>query len=173
MFLNLLPCATRASATTWRDLLQRIHQWEVGALPHRWFPFGKMDFGAFKPAAIDSTFNFVHFHTFDRLTGRDDLVGLSGMGTDSYFVPFSAHWEIKLATGLPALRIDYRPSLLSSERFDALVSLYRAAAASFASGLDEQIEVKPPTATASPPVSAARRRFALASGRARGGRPGG
>jgi amino acid adenylation domain-containing protein len=104
LFLNCVPVHARVGRGTWSDLIREVFAAEQRLLPHRRYPFAQMwrDLGG---PAYHCSFNYVDFHTFDRLAALRTVKPLDWW--------FSDRSEFTLAVG-----VERRPR---SPDFDVVV----------------------------------------------------
>lgn len=67
LFLNSLPLRARLERGTWRELALSIHALEQALLPHRRYPLQAIQQFTGGDTLINTLFNFVHFHVYQRL----------------------------------------------------------------------------------------------------------
>ena len=71
LFLNTLPCRLRLPEAGWDTLLRQVLAAETAILPHRWLPLSEI----LRPTGLrlETSFNFVDFHVYDRLRAGSDV----------------------------------------------------------------------------------------------------
>ena len=88
LFLNTLPFRLRLAPGSWASLVRAVFEAERETLPFRWFPAAEIQRLRGGEALFETTFNFIHFHVYDRLDAEvRDAVSVR-------------RWQIELNTDL-------------------------------------------------------------------------
>ncbi|MEU8379033.1 amino acid adenylation domain-containing protein [Streptosporangium sp. NPDC048865] len=133
LFLNTLPVHTTLPGGTWSDLVRHVSELDTRIQRHRRFPMTEIARLTGMPAAVDSYFNYTHFHV-DRerdTTGRglDVLEHHASVETEA---AFQVEFAVDPAAGRLTLEICYDPVRFTPERMEHAVHHYRAVLAALA-----------------------------------------
>ncbi|PMQ03274.1 Gramicidin S synthase 2 [Dyella sp. AD56] len=69
LFLNTLPLRVHLSPCRWRDLVMQVHQAELAAIEHRYYPYFRLHREHGGASLFDAIFNYVNFHVYGALEG--------------------------------------------------------------------------------------------------------
>jgi amino acid adenylation domain-containing protein len=128
LYLNTIPFRQELGAGTWVDLARRAYETECGALPYRRYPMAEVQRLLGPQDVIETTFNFIHFHVYQGLTGlggievldalayeRTNFVLMATFGLD----PISPQSDVSLT-------LHYDAAELCEEQIEAIADSYAA-----------------------------------------------
>ena len=124
LFLNTAPFRILSAGGNWLDLIQAALRADEAVHPHRRYPLAELQKSWGRQALFETAFNFVHFHVFDALRDRPDLVVLDSrffdQNTFAYFAQFSADGPARTLQ----LELRYDPVEFTREQVVEFVDLY-------------------------------------------------
>jgi aryl carrier-like protein len=100
LFLNTLPFRLKLHGDTWTDLIRQTFEAERELLPFRRYPMAQIQQDLGRQRLFETSFNFTHFHAYERLRELGDLEVLD--------------WQSFAVTDL-VLLVNFRLNVLSGE----------------------------------------------------------
>jgi len=127
LFLNTLPFRQRLSGETWVELIRNTFELECEMLPYRRYPLAQLQSDLGGKTLFDVTFNFVHFHVYQRLSQLEKLTFLgSGYFEETNF-PLMANFGLTLSSSQIQLILIYDVTRLSADQIESIGRYYTAA----------------------------------------------
>jgi amino acid adenylation domain-containing protein len=136
VFNNVVPFLADDVGGTWADLVEAVFEAETRALPHRRYPYARLNREHRLQELFDTLFVFTHFHVYDRLAGLEELEVLAGEAPDQTYFPLTAHFNVETRAGGLRLLLDYDPRSFSPEYVTGLASRYERALRAMATDPD-------------------------------------
>ena len=93
LFLNTLPFRQRLTSGTWVELVQAVFANEYALLPYRRYPLGELQRSNSGRPLIETAFNFVHFHVYQRLQAIGGLDVLDQHSMEQTNLLLMAHFS--------------------------------------------------------------------------------
>ncbi len=124
LFLNTVPFRQRLPDGSWLELLQDTFRLERELLPHRRYPLAELQRALGGVPLFETSFNFTHFHVFERLRAVDGLELLDA--SDFNRTSFALHVEAGLhyLTSEVRLQLCYDPGNLPDAQAEAVAGYY-------------------------------------------------
>jgi amino acid adenylation domain-containing protein len=126
LFLNTLPLVMALPGGSWTDLAVACFAAERKLLTHRRFPIA--DLMANSTAAepvYEAVFNFVHFHTYDKLRELDELQVLDVQFFEKTNFTFSAVFGRVVGSRQIELRLEYDSNQFSDAQIRSVTDFYQ------------------------------------------------
>ncbi|HVB39028.1 MAG TPA: amino acid adenylation domain-containing protein, partial [Vicinamibacterales bacterium] len=127
LFLNTAPLRVAVSGGSWRSLVRSTFEAERALLPYRRYPLAQIQRRWGRRELIETAFNFVHFHVFAPLVGRDDFRLLDTRYHEDTNFRLFAQFAIDPATGGLNLGITYDLGVFSEEQAAEITAYYQRA----------------------------------------------
>ncbi|MDE3155807.1 MAG: amino acid adenylation domain-containing protein [Acidobacteriota bacterium] len=127
LFLNTVPLRVCVAGGSWRTLIEAAFAAERELLPWRRYPLAQMQRWWGRRELIETAFNFVHFHVFAPLVGRDDFRLLETRYHEETNFKLFAQFAIDPATGGLTLGITYDLGTFSEEQAAEITGYYQRA----------------------------------------------
>jgi amino acid adenylation domain-containing protein len=132
LFLNVVPIRLRVDASTWAELVVRVHEAHVGLLPHRRFPLFEIQQLAGRSPLFDTAFDYRDFHVYDALAGDDDLEIVARNSLETTDIPFSAAFARNREHGGLMMMLSFDEAEFAAEQVERWKEAYLAALAAVA-----------------------------------------
>jgi amino acid adenylation domain-containing protein/non-ribosomal peptide synthase protein (TIGR01720 family) len=133
LFLNTLPFRLRLSGGTWIDLVRSVFEAERELLPHRRYPMVEIQRRKGGQPLFETSFNFVHFHVYQRVLGLKNLQLLGGKFFEQTNFTFVADFSLEPNSSQIELSFAYDTSKLCSQQINRISGYYVRALAAMAS----------------------------------------
>ncbi|MCS7482453.1 non-ribosomal peptide synthetase [Umezawaea endophytica] len=114
-FLNTVPFRVRVDGA-WTDLARAVFAREAEVFEHRRHPVAALQRGHQGKPLFETAFNYIHFHVYQRITGRSDLVYLDGRFTDPFHFPLTVNARVHPLTGDLAIVANYNTDQLDEQQ---------------------------------------------------------
>ncbi|TDC79579.1 amino acid adenylation domain-containing protein [Streptomyces hainanensis] len=133
MYLNMPPLRVDLGSGTWADLVRRVHEAEVGMLPHRRYPLANIQWdtdGTEDQELFDTTFVYLHFHVLSQAlnTGVEFLSGGVAPRADFRAEPTNYALGVGMVrdpvSARMLLRMDYYTAKISDAQAESIRDLY-------------------------------------------------
>jgi len=111
LFLNTLPLRLSLRGGTWTDLIRDAFRSELAALPHRRYPQSQIMRDVGGAPNLPTAFNFNHFHVYDGLPKRDDLVVVGVAAHQQTELPLITSASLSPVTGRVSLTLYHRADI--------------------------------------------------------------
>jgi amino acid adenylation domain-containing protein len=124
IFLNILPFHLALDGGTWVDLAHQAFEAEREMMPFRRFPIQELQHSYGAENLFDTSFNYTHFHVYQRLQGVKGLEPLAHMGTEQTYYALTAQFNLDEAASHVTLALDYRELELCKEQVEEIADSY-------------------------------------------------
>jgi amino acid adenylation domain-containing protein len=136
LYLNSLPFRVQLREGTWRELARQLHELEQEMLPHRRYPLQAIQAFTGGDALVNTLFNFVHFHVYQRLFDAGMVkVPRTRVFEQTNFDLMVVFSEDVTGAGI-SLQLAYDPAVLASVQVQRLAQYYQAALVALAEHVD-------------------------------------
>jgi amino acid adenylation domain-containing protein/non-ribosomal peptide synthase protein (TIGR01720 family) len=105
LFLNTLPVRVRLAEQSFVELVRAVFAAEQAVLPHRRFPLAEIQKLRGREPLFEAAFNFVHFHVYQDVLGREDFAPLGGEFYEETNFALIAHFSLDVFSGNVALEL--------------------------------------------------------------------
>ncbi|MFD8497761.1 amino acid adenylation domain-containing protein [Amycolatopsis sp. NPDC059657] len=114
-FLNTVPFRARVEGS-WTDLAHAVFDSETEIFEHRRYPVVALQRHHHGKPLFETAFNYIHFHVYQRITGRSDLAYLDGQFTDPFHFPLTVNARVHPLTGELAIVANYNTEELDEDQ---------------------------------------------------------
>lgn len=126
LFLNAVPLRQRLEAGSWLDLVQATFQSEKAVMPYRRFPLAEAHKLSNSGRLFETAFDFVHFHVYNSLQGRQDIDLAEGHYFEANDMTTYTTFMLSADSSSLEIHIDYDPNELGREQVSRLTDHYLA-----------------------------------------------
>jgi amino acid adenylation domain-containing protein len=124
IFLNILPFRLTLKGGTWVELANQAFVSEREMMPFRRFPIQELQHAYGAENLFDTSFNYTHFHVYQRLQDVKGLEPLAHMGTEQTYYALTAQFNLDEAASNVTLALDYRELELCKEQVEEIADSY-------------------------------------------------
>ena len=124
LFLNTLPFRMRQANASWREWLRAVFEEEKRILPYRRYPLAAMrDRNGRKPD-LETAFNFVNFHVYERLEEDASVKVLDSLVHEETDFDLLTDFSLLSRTAELDLTLSYRADRFSQSQIEAFSDYY-------------------------------------------------
>lgn len=126
LFLNTVPLNVTLEPGSWADLVERVNGGEREVLPHRRYPLADIQRGLGTQDLIETSFNFIHFHVYQGLSGLGSLEVLDATAFERTNFTLMATFSLNPIASQPevGLTLHYDARELCDEQIRAISDTY-------------------------------------------------
>lgn len=125
LFINEVPFRLRVSPCSWLDLVKKTFELERAIMPYRRFPLSAIQEQWKQGRLLEAGFNFVHFHSLEKLVSSGDLEIQNSGNVDISDTSFLLNISFLIGLGsLTAHRlemaVEYDPRMIDEGQVEAI-----------------------------------------------------
>jgi amino acid adenylation domain-containing protein len=124
IFLNILPFRLDLEGATWAELVRQSFEAEREMMPFRRFPIQELQHSYGAENLFETSFNYTHFHVYQRLQHVQGLEPLAHLGTEQTYYALTAQFNLDEAASRITLALDYRELELYKEQVEEIADSY-------------------------------------------------
>lgn len=126
LFLNAVPFRQCLEGGSWLDLVQATFRSEKTVMPYRRFPLAEAQRLSNSGRLFETAFDFVHFHVYNSLQGRQDIDLAEGHYFEANDMTTYTTFMLSADSSNLEIHIDYDPNELCREQVSRLTDHYLA-----------------------------------------------
>ncbi|HEX7335013.1 MAG TPA: amino acid adenylation domain-containing protein [Pyrinomonadaceae bacterium] len=144
LFLNTLPLRVKLAGGTWAELVQDTFAAERQMLPHRLYPLSEIQRARGQAALFDVSFNYTHFHIYERLDEFRDRMSLLGdSGSTATNFTLAADFNVTYPAAQMRLILAHDTSQLSDAQMKSIEQYYARTLAEMARKPESRYDLAP------------------------------
>src|SRR6202035_5727142 len=124
LFLNSLPLRFRLDGGSWAELARATFAAEQELLPHRRYPFARLQQEHGRRPLFETVFNFVHFHLLAGLRGAAGVEVRGAPGHERTNFPLAAHASLAISDSRVGLLLLADGREIGTAQLKALAGIY-------------------------------------------------
>ncbi|MFF6787322.1 amino acid adenylation domain-containing protein, partial [Streptomyces sp. NPDC012510] len=134
LHLNMVPYRLHSGAMPWNDLIRAALEKETALLPVRRYPLAEIQRLVGIRELTDISFNYTHFHAYQRLAAATDLEVLDAKAYIHTNYTLRAEFNRDPFSGLLALDLEGNLERVSEQQLRRIARLYRSVLESIVAG---------------------------------------
>ncbi|WP_369032819.1 amino acid adenylation domain-containing protein [Streptomyces adonidis] len=135
LHLNMVPYRLDSGAVRWSDLIRAALEKETALLPVRRYPLAEIQRLVGIRELTDISFNYTHFHSYQRLAAATDLEVLDAKAYIHTNYTLRAEFNRDPFSGLIALDLEGNMQRVSEQQLRRIAGLYRSVLESIVAGV--------------------------------------
>jgi amino acid adenylation domain-containing protein len=124
LFLNALPFRLKLEGGTWLDLVKATFASEQEIIPYRRMPLAEIQKLNGGRALFETAFDFVHFHVYKHLQGRQELDFREGHYFEANDMTTYTTFMLDVTSTQLELHVDYDPRSLCRQQIEQMCAYY-------------------------------------------------
>ncbi|MEH2447421.1 MAG: amino acid adenylation domain-containing protein [Nostoc sp.] len=124
LFLNTLPFRLKLHGGNWIDLIRQTLEVEQELLPFRWYPMAQIKEDLCRERLFETSFNFTHFHIYQRLQTLGDLEILAANGSSIKDFTLLSQFSLDIFSSQIRLSLDFNAAELCIEQVKDIGNYY-------------------------------------------------
>ncbi|MET9589220.1 amino acid adenylation domain-containing protein [Streptomyces sp. NPDC006539] len=134
VFLNTVPLRGRLPGGTWLDLINYTAELNLRIQEYRRFPLAELTSHGTGTPALETYFNYTHFHVYDSVGGHDDLQVLDEKWVAHSSFPFGVEFSFDGSSEALVMGVRYDSSQFDAEQIRLVAGYYLTALRAMADG---------------------------------------